>query len=128
MISFRIITCLVLLFTAGGFTGASLTRVKERRALLSAGVEEVWLQRLYDQYSAELKMTPEQIKTVQPAMDQARGQFKLAREEVLKHTRKTMNELYHKINATLTPEQQKRFAELVRERRGLKKTDGAPDL
>jgi len=127
----RIVICLLLLFAAGAFAGSSITRTSARRNLTSErskfkNAEDQWLQRLHDQYAAELDMTPEQIAQAQPAMEQARSQFRKTREEAAQQTRHTMGELYRSVQKTLTPEQQKKFSQLVKQRRGLKKSDGAP--
>jgi hypothetical protein len=118
--TFRIALCLTLLFFAGAYAGATLTRAKERRHLLGSqtafSAEDSYLQRLHDRYTADLEMTPDQIAKVQPAMERARQQFRSIREDASKRTRGVMTELYHSVQTHLTPDQQTRFAQLVKTR------------
>jgi hypothetical protein len=117
----RIALCLTLLFVAGAYAGSTLTRAKDRRRLTSevqtqSAAEDAWLQRLHDRYAADLEMTSDQIARVQPAMEQARQQFRSIREDASKRTRSVMTDLYHSVQTQLTPEQQTRFAHLVKSR------------
>jgi Spy/CpxP family protein refolding chaperone len=119
--SLRIALCLSLLFVLGAFAGSTFTRAKDRRwlakqSLLLQSAEDSWLQRLHDRYAEDLGMTPEQITQVQPAMEQARQQFRAVREDAGQRTRQIMNDLYHAVQAQLTPEQQDHFARLVKDR------------
>jgi Spy/CpxP family protein refolding chaperone len=128
MTTLRLTICLVLLFAIGAVAGSSFTLARDRRFVASQAMqlkdaEDRWLQRLHDQYAADLAMTPEQIAKVQPAMEQARQEFRKTRDEAAQRSRRIMNDLYHAVSNTLSPEQQATFAKLVRERRGLRKAD-----
>jgi Spy/CpxP family protein refolding chaperone len=111
---------MTLLFVAGAYAGSTFTRAKDRRLLLNSqsafAAEDAYLQRLHDRYTADLEMTPEQIAKVQPAMEHARQQFRSIREDASKRTRSVMTDLYHAVQTHLTPEQQTRFAHLVKSR------------
>lgn len=116
----RIALCLTLLFVAGAYAGSTFTRAKDRRLLLNSqtafAAEDAYLQRLHDRYTADLEMNPEQIAKVQPAMEHARQQFRSIREDASKRTRSVMTDLYHAVQTHLTPEQNTRFAHLVKSR------------
>jgi hypothetical protein len=119
--SLRIALCLTLLFAMGAFAGSSFTRARDRRwlasqSLLLQSAEDGWLQRLHDRYAADLGMTPEQIARVQPAMEQARLQFREVRQDASQRARQIMTSLYQSVQKQLTPDQQSRFARLVKER------------
>jgi Spy/CpxP family protein refolding chaperone len=119
--SLRIALCLALLFAAGAFAGSTFTHAKDRRwlakqNLLLQSAEDSWLQRLHDRYAADLGMTEAQITQVKPAMEKARQQFRSVREDASQRARQIMNELYHSVQTELTPEQQARFARLVKDR------------
>lgn len=119
--SLRIAACLTLLFAAGAFAGSTFTHAKDRRwlakqNLLLQSAEDSWLQRLHDRYAADLGMTEAQITQVKPAMEKARQQFRSVREDASQRARQIMNELYQSVQVQLTPEQQARFARLVKDR------------
>ena len=130
-LSLRLALCLLLIFAAGAYAGSTFTRTQDKRWLHQQiaqlkSVEDSWLQRLHDRYAADLGMSPQQIDQVRPAMDRARSDFKQVRSEAAQRARRIMNELYHNVNATLTPDQQDTFKRLVKERAGFQNA-GVPN-
>jgi Spy/CpxP family protein refolding chaperone len=107
-----------LIFSAGAVGGLALNQGRARReqsaqVMALHRAEEAWLQRKQDLYAAELGLTPDQLASLKPALDQSRSDFRALREKAAEDARRIMAEHYRAVRRVLTPEQREKFNQLV---------------
>jgi Spy/CpxP family protein refolding chaperone len=110
-----------LIFSAGAVGGLALHQGRARREQSAQVValhraEEAWLQRKQDLYAAELGLTPDQLASLKPALDQSRSDFRALREKAAEDARRIMAEHYRAVRRVLTPEQREKFNQLVQDK------------
>jgi Spy/CpxP family protein refolding chaperone len=108
---------LLALFLAGGGSGALITWQVCRRAPVAPLPPAEIGARLRARFQSRLDLTPDQVQTINPFIDQAMRRVEAIRSETANRVFANVSNLHEQILLVLTPEQKVRFEELERERR-----------
>ncbi len=111
----KIMLCLAAIFVAGLVSGSLVTlRIVKKAAgrTLNPGA---WSSAAMQAYRKKLKLTPEQIKKIQPAMDQAAQEIKAVAGNTRMEIFSVVVQMNDRVAQELTPEQQKLFEEMKQE-------------
>jgi Spy/CpxP family protein refolding chaperone len=100
-LKWKLLVGFVLVFLAGGMTGAFFGAhfffAKHHRGVLG--------ERMRERLRAELKLTPEQVAKVSPVIDDAAAQLERIRIETGQRVHQTMAQMHRQMAADLTDEQ-----------------------
>jgi len=114
-LKWKLIAGFLLVFVAGGLTGAFVAATTARNYFFAASHHAVAAQRMRERLKAELNLTPEQVEKISPVIDKTAARLEQIRKETAHRVRETFGELHSQIAADLTPEQKVKF-EQMRER------------
>jgi hypothetical protein len=107
----------LVLFLAGGGTGALMTwQVCRRTTVAPLPPAEIGA-RLRARFQTRLDLTPEQVQKIDPMIDQAMRRVETIRQETASHVFANVSNLHAQVVTVLKTDQKARFEELERERR-----------
>ena len=104
-LKWKLITGFLLVFLAGGVTGAFVAAKTTRHHLFATGHHGIEAQRMRERLQAELRLTPEQLTKISPVIDKAAAQLETIRRDTARRVRDTFADMHKKIGVDLTPEQ-----------------------
>jgi Spy/CpxP family protein refolding chaperone len=105
------------IFVAGAGSGAFISwQFCQGRAPTPSTPAEIGA-RLRAQFQSRLDLTPEQVRKIDPLIDQAMQQVTVIRNETANHVFANVSNLHDQMLQVLTPAQKIKFEELERERR-----------
>ena len=107
--------CLAAIFVAGAVSGSMLTLRVVKRAVGRNLNPDGWATAAMQAYRKKLKLTPEQIQKIQPAMDQAAQEIRAIGGSATVEIFSVVIQMNDRVAKELTPEQQKRFEEMKQE-------------
>lgn len=121
----KIMLCLVAIFAAGAVSGGMVTLRLVKKAVGRNLNPDGWSSAAMQAYRKKLKLTPEQIQKIQPAMDQAAQEIRAIGGNTTMEIFSVVVQMNDKVAQELTPEQQKLFEEMKQEFRAKWKDRGA---
>src|SRR5437762_12964095 len=95
----------LLVFVAGGVTGAFVAAAGARHFQISAERHGVAAQRMREHLRAELKLTPEQLTKISPIIDRAGEQLEQIRTDTARRVHETFAQAHKEMSSSLTDEQ-----------------------
>jgi Spy/CpxP family protein refolding chaperone len=104
-LKWKLITGFLLVFLAGGMTGAFFGAHHFRHSLLDGPHREMMGERMRERLRIELKLTPEQVAKITPISDKAAAQLEKIRRETGHRVHDTFVEAHRDMSAALTDEQ-----------------------
>ena len=105
------------IFLAGGGTGSLLTwEVCQRRVATPPSPAEIGA-RLRARFQSRLGLSPEQVRKIEPMIEQAMHRVEAIRSETATHVFANVSNLHEQVLVVLTPEQRVKFEQLELERR-----------
>ena len=107
--------CLAAIFAAGLVSGSMITLRIVKRAAGRNLNPDGWATTAMQAYRKKLKLTPEQIQKIQPAMDQAAQEIRAIGGSATVEIFSVVIQLNDRVAKELTPEQQKRLEEMKQE-------------
>ena len=108
---------LLAIFLAGGGSGALVAwQVCRRTPVASLPPAEIGA-RLRARFQSRLALTPDQVRKIDPMIDQAMRRVEAIRKETASHVIANVSNLHEQVLTVLTPDQKVSFEELERERR-----------
>jgi Spy/CpxP family protein refolding chaperone len=114
----KLVAGFLLVFIAGGVTGAFFAVAQARRHFLFASPDHGMVaERMRERLRAELKLTPEQVARISPIIDQAGAQLEQIRIETGRRVYETFAEAHRQMSATLTDEQRVKLQRLQQRHR-----------
>ena len=111
----KIMVCLAAIFVAGLVSGSLITLRMAKRAAGRNLNADSWAATAMQAYRKKLKLTPEQITKLQPAMDQAAQEIKTVGGNARREIFSVVIQMNERVNQELTPEQHKLFEEMKQE-------------
>ena len=104
-LKWKLIAGFLLVFLAGGVTGAFIAAKTTRHHLFATSHHAIAAQRMRDRLQSELNLTPEQLAKISPVIDKAAAQLETIRRDTARRVRDTFADMHKQIGADLTPEQ-----------------------
>ena len=114
-LKWKLIAGFLLVFIAGGLTGAFVAAATTRHYLFAAGHHGVSAERMRERLKSELNLTPEQTAKISPILDRAAADLQQIRKDTAHRVRDVFANTHNQIAADLTPEQRTKL-EQMRER------------
>jgi Spy/CpxP family protein refolding chaperone len=111
-LKWKLIAGFLLVFLAGGLTGAFVAAKTTRHFLFAASHHEVVAQRMRARLQAQLGLTPEQMAKISPPIDKAAAQLEQIRRDTARRVHETFAEAHEQIAKDLTPEQKVKLEQL----------------
>jgi hypothetical protein len=111
-LKWKLIAGFLLVFVAGGVTGAFLAAKTARHHLFATSHHGIAAQRMRDRLQSEVDLTPEQLAKISPVVDKAAGQLQAIRKDTARRVRDTFADMHRQIAADLTPEQRVKLEQM----------------
>jgi Spy/CpxP family protein refolding chaperone len=111
-LKWKLIVGFVLVFVAGGMTGAFLGASHARHLFFAQPHRGMISQRMRDHYRAKLNLTPEQVAKISPIIDKAAAQLEEIRGTTGRRVHETIAEAHREMAADLTEEQHAKLQEI----------------
>jgi len=121
----RLIVGFLLVFVAGGMTGAFVL-ASQTRSLLFGSYQGNIADRMRDRMRVQLRLTDDQVAKISPIIDKTAKQLETIRTETGRRVHETFVEAHREMAAELTPEQRAKLQEIeARHRRGQHRMHGS---
>jgi len=104
-LKWKLIVGFVLVFLAGGMTGAFFGASQARHFFFAQHHRSMLGERMRQRLRVELKLTPEQVTKISPLIDNATAQLEQIRIETGRRVHQTMTQMHRQMAANLTDEQ-----------------------
>jgi Spy/CpxP family protein refolding chaperone len=117
-LQWKLIAGFILVFVAGGISGAFLGGLYARHHFFALHHPERIGARMKERLRAELNLTPEQMAKISPIVDNTAVQLRQIRRETRRRVHDTMNESHRQIAANLTDEQRQKLQQIEQRHRG----------
>lgn len=104
-LKWKLIVGFVLVFVAGGMTGAFLGASHARHLFFAQPHRGMMSQRMRDHYREQLNLTPEQVAKISPIIDKTAAQLEQIRHETGQRVHELFTEAHHEMAAHLSDEQ-----------------------
>jgi Spy/CpxP family protein refolding chaperone len=125
-LKWKIIAGFVLVFIAGGITGAFVGGAQMRRAFSHGPPHRAAIkQRMTARLQRELSLTPDQANKISPIIDKASGDIEEARTKTAERIHEIMAQAHRDMDSILTDEQRVKLQEM-RRRHPPRATDQSP--
>ena len=111
-LKWKLLVGFVLVFVAGGMTGAFLGASHVRHLFFAQPHRGMISQRMRDHYRAKLNLTPEQVAKISPIIDKAAAQLEEIRGTTGRRVYETIAEAHREMAADLTEEQRAKLQEI----------------
>lgn len=111
-LQWKLIAGFVLVFLAGGITGAFVGARHVRDKFFHSPHRAYLKDRMGERLRVQLKLTPEQIEKVSPIIDRASTQLEEIRIETAQRVHRTMAEAHREMAGSLTEEQRKKLQQI----------------
>jgi TolA-binding protein len=112
-----ILTCLVLVFLAGGTVGALIARKQSGHSTVKEPSMEKASHRMQDKIVSRLGLTQDQIRQMQPVFEQTTTDLRAIHAKALRESDDAIRRAHQHIAPHLTPEQLTRLEAIEAERR-----------
>jgi Spy/CpxP family protein refolding chaperone len=116
-LKWKLIAGFVLVFVAGGITGAALGGLYARHHFFALHRPERIGTRMKERLRAELKLTPEQLTKISPIIDHTAVQLREIRRETGRRVHQTMSDAHQQIATNLTDEQRQKLEQIEQQHR-----------
>src|SRR5256884_8919309 len=111
-LQWRLIAGFILVFVAGGITGAFVGGLYARHHFFQLHHPELIGARMKERLRAELNLTPEQLAKISPIIDKTAAQLRDIRRETGRHVHETIAEAHRQMAANLTDEQRQKLQQI----------------
>ena len=108
-LKWKLIAGFLLVFLAGGLTGAFLGASHVRHFFFKFHHRGDISERMRERLRRELDLTPEQVARISPILDRAAAQLQQMRRDTGQRVREILDETHRQIAPTLTDEQRQKL-------------------
>src|SRR5437762_10904637 len=111
-LQWKLIVGFILVFIAGGITGAFLGGVYARHLFFEFHQPALIGARMKERLRTELNLTPDQVAKVSPIIDKTAAQLQKVRQETGRRVHEIMTEAHQEMAANLTDEQRQKLQQI----------------
>src|SRR5205809_594525 len=111
-LQWKLIAGFLLVFVAGGITGAFVGGSYARRHFFELHHPERIGGRMKERLRAELNLTPEQVAKISPIIDKTAVQLREIRQETARRVHETIAEAHRQMAVNLTDEQRQKLQQI----------------
>jgi Spy/CpxP family protein refolding chaperone len=111
-LQWKLIAGFILVFVAGGITGAFVGGSYARHHFLAFHRPELIGARMKERLRSELNLTPEQIAKISPIIDKTAAQLRDIRRDTARRVHETMAEAHRQMAVNLTDEQRQKLQQI----------------
>jgi hypothetical protein len=104
-LQWKLIAGFILVFIAGGTTGAFFTVAHSRRVFIESHDTDVMSERMRQRLRVELKLTPDQLEKISPIIERSATQLEQIRRETGRKVHETFLQAHREMSVYLTDEQ-----------------------
>jgi len=119
-LQWKLIAGFLLVFAAGGITGAFVGGSYARHHFFELHRPERIGARMKDELRAELNLTPEQVAKISPIIDNVDSQLRDIRRQTGQRVHQVMAEAHRQMAANLTDEQRQKLQQIEERHRRLR--------
>ena len=112
-LQWKLIGGFILVFIAGGITGAFLGGLHTRHLFFEFHHPELIGTRMKEELRKELNLTPEQVAKISPIIDKTAAQLKQIRQDTGRRVHEIMMEAHREMAANLTDEQRLKLQQIA---------------
>ena len=116
-LQWKLIAAFLLVFVAGGITGAFVGGSYARYHFFELRHPERIGGRMKDRLRAELNLTPEQVAKISPIIDKTTAQLRDIRHETGRRVHEVIADAHRQMAATLTEEQRQKLQQIEQRHR-----------
>lgn len=125
VLKWKLIAGFLLVFIAGGVTGAFLSSALARKYLLGPHHHQIVAQRMRDRLERELELSPEQVKKISPIVERSAARLEGIRMATAEEVHQTFLKTHREIADNLSEKQRDRFEQMNRHRQHWMQAHGA---
>jgi Spy/CpxP family protein refolding chaperone len=111
-LQWKLIAGFILVFVAGGITGAFVGGSYARHHFLAFHRPELIGGRMKERLRTELNLTPEQAAKISPVIDKTAAQLRDIRRDTARRVHETMAEAHRQMAVNLTDEQRQKLQQI----------------
>ena len=111
-LQWKLIAAFILVFVAGGISGAFLGGSYARHHFFAFHRPELIGGRMKERLGTELNLTPEQVAKISPIIDKTAVQLRDIRRETGRRVHETIAEAHRQMAANLTDEQRQKLQQI----------------
>ena len=111
-LQWKLIAGFILVFIAGGISGAFLGGLYAQQHFLEFHRPELIGTRMKERLRAELNLTPEQVAKISPIIDKTADQLREIRRDTARRVHESMAEAHGQIAVNLTDEQRQKLQQI----------------
>jgi Spy/CpxP family protein refolding chaperone len=111
-LQWKLIAGFILVFLAGGITGAFLGGLYAQHHFFAFHQPELIGARMKERLRAELNLTPEQVAKISPIIDKTAAQLRDIRRDTARRVHETMAEAHRQMAVNLTAEQRQKLQQI----------------
>jgi Spy/CpxP family protein refolding chaperone len=125
-LQWKLIAGFILVFIAGGMTGAFFAVSHSRRIFIESHEPGVMADRMRERLRVELKLTPDQLAKISPIIEKSATQLEQIRIETGRKVHETFLQAHREMSAYLTDEQRAKLQQIEARHRRWHGFHGAP--
>ena len=111
-VQWKLIAGFILVFIAGGISGAFLGGLYAQHHFLEFHRPELIGARMKERLRAELKLTPEQVAKISPIIDKTAVQLREIRRDTARRVHETIADAHRQMAVNLTDEQRQKLQQI----------------
>ena len=111
-LQWKLIAGFILVFVAGGISGAFLGGLYARHHFFQLHHPELIGARMKERLRAELNLTPEQVAKISPIIDKTAVQLERLRRDTARRVHETIGEAHRQMAVNLTDEQRQKLQQI----------------
>lgn len=111
-LQWKLIAGFILVFVAGGISGAFLGGLYAQHHFFAFHRPELIGERMKERLRVELNLTPEQVAKISPITDKTAAQLRDIRRDTARRVHETIAEAHRQMAVNLTDEQRKKLQQI----------------
>jgi Spy/CpxP family protein refolding chaperone len=126
-LQWKLVAGFLLVFLAGGVTGAFVGAAHARHFFFMAPRPAVISERMRERLQRQLNLTPEQVAKISPILDKAAAQLREVRRDTGRRVHEIIAESHREMAGILTDEQRQKLRQIEERHRRWHRGHGPPE-